>query len=116
METKLVCLFVVVAERTRLAFPRVLGRRIAASLVSTRTFRAALTASVDSCAEIKSAPSAAYITSSGRVWRKVPESEARSVRLQACLAVGCNGLSYECDLHYVAVCCHRPSSYAEFVS
>ena len=40
------------------------------SHISTRTFRRALTASVDSCAEIKSAPS---------VWRKVPESNARSV-------------------------------------
>ena len=43
------------------------------SHISTRTFRRALTASVDSCAEIKSAPSV------GRVWRKVPESGARSV-------------------------------------
>ena len=34
--------------------------------------------SVDSCAEIKSAPSVVYVTSSGRVWRKVPESGARS--------------------------------------
>ena len=30
------------------------------SLISTETFRKALTASVDSCAEIKSAPSVAY--------------------------------------------------------
>ena len=37
------------------------------TLVSTRTFRRALTASVDSCAEIKSTPS---VTKSGRVWRK----------------------------------------------
>ena len=37
---------------------------------------------MDSCAEIESAPSVAYIyiyiTNSGRVWRKVPESDARS--------------------------------------
>ena len=38
--------------------------------ISNQTFRRALTASVDSCAEI---------TKSGRVWRKVPESGAGSV-------------------------------------
>ena len=43
---------------------------------STQTFRRALTASVDSCAEIKSVPS---VTKSCRVWRKVPESDAQSV-------------------------------------
>ena len=43
------------------------------SHISTRTFRRALTASLDRCAEIKSAPSV------GRVWRNVPESGARSV-------------------------------------
>ena len=43
------------------------------SHISTQTFWRELTASVDSCAEIKSGPS-------GRVWRKVPESDARSVR------------------------------------
>ena len=32
----------------------------------------------ESCVEIRSAPSNA-ITKSGRAWRKVPESEARSV-------------------------------------
>ena len=37
-----------------------------------------MTASVDSCAEMKSAPSVAYVTSPGKVWRKVPESDARS--------------------------------------
>ena len=42
------------------------------SPISTRTFRRALTASVDSCAEMKS-------DKSGRVWRKMPESDARSV-------------------------------------
>ena len=43
-------------------------------LINTRTFRRALTASVDSCAEtLKECPF------SGRVWRKVPESDARSV-------------------------------------
>ena len=49
------------------------------SHISTRTFRKALTASVHSYAEIKSAPSVAYVTKSGRVWRKVPESDVRSV-------------------------------------
>ena len=43
---------------------------------TSQTFRRALTASVDSCAEIKSAPSVAYVTKSGRVWRKVPKSDA----------------------------------------
>ena len=46
------------------------------SLISTRTFRRALTASVDSCAEIECLFNG--VTKSGRVWRKVPESEARS--------------------------------------
>ena len=49
-------------------------------LISTRTFRRALTASADSCAEIKSAPAFSGVTKYGRVWRKVPESDARSVR------------------------------------
>ena len=51
------------------------GRYVAstARLISTQAFLRTLTASVDSCAEIESAPSVAYITSSGRVWRKVPE-------------------------------------------
>ena len=48
------------------------------SHISTRTFRRALTASVDSCAEIKSAPSVAY-PKLARVWKKVPESNARSL-------------------------------------
>ena len=47
------------------------------SLISTKTFRRALTASVDSCAE-KECPFSG-VTKSGRVWRKVPESGARSV-------------------------------------
>ena len=49
-------------------------------IISTQTFRRAPTASVDSCAEIKSAPFSG-VTSSGRVWRKMPESDARSVYL-----------------------------------
>ena len=50
------------------------------SHISTRTFRRALTASLDSCAEINSAPAGLQgVTKSGRVWRKVPESDARSV-------------------------------------
>ena len=48
------------------------------SHISTRTVRRALTASLDSCAEIKSALSV-VVTKSGRVWRKVPESRAWSV-------------------------------------
>ena len=52
--------------------------RLIYSLISTQTFRRALTASVDSCAEIKRAPFSG-VTKSGRVWRKVLESNARSV-------------------------------------
>ena len=53
---------------------------------STRTFRRALTASVDSCAEIKSC-----VTKSGRVWRKVPESGAQSVGPQSTVDKPRNG-------------------------
>ena len=49
------------------------------SHISTRTFRRALIASLDSCVEIECPGSG--VTKSGRVWRKVPESDARSVRL-----------------------------------
>ena len=46
---------------TRLMFTCVLGRKVTSTviIISTQTFRRALTASVDSCAEIKSAPSVA---------------------------------------------------------
>ena len=47
------------------------------SHISTRNFLRTLTASVDSCAEIKCPFSG--VTKSGRVWRKVLESDARSV-------------------------------------
>ena len=44
----------------RLMFTCVLGRLVASTVfISTETFRRALAASVDSCAEIKSAPSVA---------------------------------------------------------
>ena len=46
------------------------------SLISTQTFRRALTASVDSYAEIKIECPFSGVTKSGRVWRKVPESDA----------------------------------------
>ena len=46
--------------------------------ISTQTFLGVLAMSVDSCMEIKNAPFSG-ITKSGRVWRKVPESDARSV-------------------------------------
>ena len=51
------------------------------SLISTQTFRRALTAAsrpVDSCAEVKCPFS--DVTKSGRVWRNVPENGARSVQ------------------------------------
>ena len=41
----------------------------------------ALTALVDSCAEIKSACPFSGIAKSGRVWEKVPESDTQSVAL-----------------------------------
>ena len=44
---------------------------------STGTFRRALTASMNSCAEIECPFS--DVTNSGRVWRKVPENDARSM-------------------------------------
>ena len=54
------------------------GKRCSECDQCTQTFRRALTASVDSCAEIKSGPFN-DVTKSGRVWRKVPENGARSV-------------------------------------
>ena len=41
------------------------------SLISTHSFRRALTASMDSCVDVKSTPLVEYVTSFGRVWRKV---------------------------------------------
>ena len=59
-------------------FTWVLGRYVA-STVLLLTFRRALTASVDSCPEINIECLFRGVTSSGRVWRKMPESDARSV-------------------------------------
>ena len=53
------------------------------SHISTRIFRRALTASVDSYAEITYECPFSGVTKSGRVWRKVPESDARSVPAHA---------------------------------
>ena len=73
-------------------FTCVLGRFVASTVLSVpKPFRGALTASLDSCAEIN--PLDSGVTKSGRVWssklrcrkamlgvwRKVPESDARSV-------------------------------------
>ena len=50
------------------------------SHISTRTFRRALTASLDSpCSEITIECPLSGVTKSGRVWRRVPESDVRSV-------------------------------------
>ena len=49
------------------------------SLISTKTFRRALTELVDSCTEIKSGAPFSGVTKSGRVWRRVPESDAGSL-------------------------------------
>ena len=57
---------------------RVWTLRFSHSLIITQTFRRALTASVDRRTEIKEYPFSG-VTISGRVWRKVPESDARSV-------------------------------------
>ena len=51
------------------------------SLISTQTFRRALTASVNSGAEVKSVPSLAEPILAEFGGRKVPESDARSVGL-----------------------------------
>ena len=47
-------------------------------LIRTQTFRRTLTASVDSCTEIKIERPLSGVTNSGRVWRKVPKSKACS--------------------------------------
>ena len=52
------------------------------SLISTQTFRRALTGSADSCAEIKIECPFSGVTKSGRVWRKVSESDARCVQVR----------------------------------
>ena len=48
------------------------------SLISTQNFQRALTASVNSSHGDKECPFSG-VTNSDRVWRKVPESDARSV-------------------------------------
>ena len=71
-------------------FTCVLGRYVASSLISTQTFWRALTASVDSCAEIECPFSG--VTNSG-VWRKVSAgkrcSECR-LWVVECLAYVCS--------------------------
>ena len=64
----------------RLMFTCVLWRWVVSTVIisCTGTFRRALTASLDSCAGDKECPFSG-VTKSGRVWRKVPESDARSV-------------------------------------
>ena len=63
-------------------FTCVLQRYVAYTvLLSAQTFRRALTPAVDCCVEIKSVPLlVSGVTKSGRVWRMVPESDARSVQ------------------------------------
>ena len=69
-------------------FTCVLGRcAVSTALLVPQTFRRVLSASVNSCAEIKNAPSVAYVTNSGRVWREVPESDAWSVDLASFASV-----------------------------
>ena len=72
------------------------------SLISSQTFRRALTALVDICAEIKRECPFSGVTKSGRVWRKVLESGARSVvgplthQRQFCLSVCQTGAQTRC--------------------
>ena len=80
------------------------------SLISTQTLWRALTASLVSCGG-KECPFS-DVTSSGRVWRKVPESDARSVgrcisygRYEQLWPCGSEGQS-EPDLKRI-VCQHR---------
>ena len=47
--------------------------------ISSQSFRRSLTAPVDSCANIKSAPAISGVTNACSVWAKVPESDARIV-------------------------------------
>ena len=58
-------------------FTRVLGSYVSSTVLLV-TFRRALTASVDSCPEINIECLFSGVTSSGSVWRKMPESDARS--------------------------------------
>ena len=54
----------------------------AVEIISTQTFQRAVTASVDSCTEMKTKRvPISGVTSSGRVWRKTPESDTGSVVL-----------------------------------
>ena len=56
------------------------------SLSSTQNFRRELTASVDSCTEIKIEYTCPFsgVTKSGRVWGKVPESDGAGKRCSEC--------------------------------
>ena len=69
------------------------------SHINTRIFRRALTASLDSCAEIKSTLSV-YVTKSGRVWRKVPESGARSVSIPSTVTVVFFIIGWSCHMYH----------------
>ena len=72
----------------RLVFTCVLWRQVASTVIfSTGTFRRVQTASLDSCVEIKECPFSG-ITKSGRIWRKVPESDARSVHATISITTG----------------------------
>ena len=81
-------------------------------VISTQTFRRALTASAGSCAEIKSPFRG--VTKSGRVWRKMPESDARSVEAPLCPHPGRGHLHHPppllpCRIHDTDELLHTPS-------
>ena len=67
----------------RLMFTRVLGRYAASTviIISTQTFRKVLDRVGGQLRGDKGGPFSG-VTKSGRVWRKVPESDARSVTLR----------------------------------
>ena len=68
-----------------LVFMRLLGRYAASTvlIISSQTFRRELTVSVDSCVEIKTECPFSGVINSGRVWRKVPGSDARGDYMHA---------------------------------
>ena len=110
-------------------FISVLGRYVPSSklgiilYISTQTFWGVVTTSLDSCAEIKSAfqwhNSSVGVTSSGRVWRKMPESDARSVTFTVSARLVCrylSGRASECCLFTADPDARRSGCLCECVS
>ena len=88
--------------RTRLIFTCVLPRFVASSLmVSTQTFRRALTASVDSCAEIRSAPFSGVTNSVCQSWE-----EGAGKRRSECML---DGVGLGSESRNWKSCCGHPA-------